>query len=467
MEPGLPAAARALGGLVPPAPGVSRHGGRARRTTPTRCSSETELPEDGLVVYRLRAWPEGEVVRDRVVYGPAFVRAAEAERERARVRERARPWRFLLYPLVGLLPEEEQERLCDRLGLYAVTATLVSGLVEGLLVLLVPVLLARPGPAHGHRGGHDLAGLQPAGAAGLRPGVRGVLPARDRRLGAGRPRLRGAARARRAARAPRPQLRPAHAVGFLGAARPPGRGRRHSPTARSSSAACCRTSRWGGGRRLSAGDDFWSVTPEPPVSRPRPARLRVSPRAARRAAPPGAPPPARPTRPPTPRRCSRGAARVGRAQRGLRVAHQHAPRRSPGARLRPPRRAPRPRVARRLARPGAGSSGALRAELPARAAGRPAGSVPGRASPSGSLIDAARRIARGPPRPLRAEPLPLPAAVGLAPPRAPGLARPPRAEREALAPIGRTSQALESKRFSFCPQRRSTNGSTFGDLHNS
>lgn len=110
--------------------------------------SETELPEDGLFVYRLRAWPEGEVVRDRVVYGAAFVRAAESERQRARGRERARPFRFLLYPIVGLLPEDEQVRLCDRLGLYAVTATLVSGLVEGLLVLLVPVLLARRGPAH-------------------------------------------------------------------------------------------------------------------------------------------------------------------------------------------------------------------------------------------------------------------------------------------------------------------------------
>jgi hypothetical protein len=110
--------------------------------------TETELPEDGLVVYRLRAWPDGEVVRDRVVYGRALVRAAEAERERARLRERARPWRFLLYPVVGLLPEEEQVRLCDRLGLYAVTATLVSGLVESLGALLVLLLLA-----HGVEGG--------------------------------------------------------------------------------------------------------------------------------------------------------------------------------------------------------------------------------------------------------------------------------------------------------------------------
>src|SRR5512141_2709292 len=58
--------------------------------------SETELPEDGLVLYRLRAWPEGEVIRDRVVYGATLVRAAQQERERERVRARVRPWRFLL-----------------------------------------------------------------------------------------------------------------------------------------------------------------------------------------------------------------------------------------------------------------------------------------------------------------------------------------------------------------------------------
>ena len=109
--------------------------------------SETELPEEGLVVYRLREWPEGEVVRDRVVYGPAFVQAAERERERARVREKVRPWRFLLYPLVGLLPEEEQERLSDRLGLYAVTATLVSGLLESAVMLaLLMAALRRSDP---------------------------------------------------------------------------------------------------------------------------------------------------------------------------------------------------------------------------------------------------------------------------------------------------------------------------------
>jgi hypothetical protein len=123
--------------------------------------TETELPEDGLVVYRMRPWPEGEVVRDRVVYAAGFVRAAQAERERAAVRERARPFRFLLYPVVGLLPEEEQVRVGDRLGLYAVTATLVSGLVEGFLILLAPVLLARLGAAHA------IAAVSTAGAFSL------------------------------------------------------------------------------------------------------------------------------------------------------------------------------------------------------------------------------------------------------------------------------------------------------------
>ncbi len=109
--------------------------------------SETELPEDRLVVYRMRHWPEGEVVRDRVVYGEALVRSAQAERELALRRARARPFRFLLYPIVGLLPEEDQVRLSERLGLYAVTATLVSGLVEALVILVVPVLLSQRGPA--------------------------------------------------------------------------------------------------------------------------------------------------------------------------------------------------------------------------------------------------------------------------------------------------------------------------------
>jgi hypothetical protein len=102
---------------------------------------ETETAEG--VAYALRPWPEGEVVRDRVVYGPRLVRSARADRERAATRERVRPYRFLLYPLVGFLPEAEQERAAERLGLYSVTATTVSGLVEAALVFVVVWLVAR------------------------------------------------------------------------------------------------------------------------------------------------------------------------------------------------------------------------------------------------------------------------------------------------------------------------------------
>jgi hypothetical protein len=105
--------------------------------------SEDADGEDGGSCYRLRAWPDGEVYRDRVVYGPAFVRNVEAERQSARLRAAVRPWRFLLYPLVGMLPEEPQQRVCDRLGLYSVTATLVSGLAESASVLSLLALAGR------------------------------------------------------------------------------------------------------------------------------------------------------------------------------------------------------------------------------------------------------------------------------------------------------------------------------------
>jgi hypothetical protein len=95
------------------------------------------------VAYALRPWPEGEVVRDRVVYGPRLVRAARADRERAATRERIRPYRYFLYPLVGFLPQAEQERSADRLGLYSVTASLVSGLIEAALVFVVVWLVTR------------------------------------------------------------------------------------------------------------------------------------------------------------------------------------------------------------------------------------------------------------------------------------------------------------------------------------
>jgi len=226
--------------------------------------SETELPEDGLVVYRLRVWPEGEVIRDRVVYGPAFVRAAEDDRERARVRDKARPWRFILYPVVGLLPEEEQERLCDRLGLYAVTATLVSGLIEAAIVLVVPVLLGRGDAARA------IGAVTTAAAFALL-----ALPGLGRAFGAVFLRETGGSA---------PVLFAFETLRALGALRER-RDRSFGPLTRS--AFWERLGRpdavstepdgtfvfrgllphltWGGGRRLAVGRDFWSVTPEPPA----------------------------------------------------------------------------------------------------------------------------------------------------------------------------------------------------------
>jgi uncharacterized membrane protein len=105
--------------------------------------AEDERPAEGIVVYRLRPWPRGEVARHQVVYGPPLVQAVQQERQRELVRSRVRPWRFFLYPIVGTLPEEQQERVCERLGLYSVTATLVSGLCESLGVLALVALAAR------------------------------------------------------------------------------------------------------------------------------------------------------------------------------------------------------------------------------------------------------------------------------------------------------------------------------------
>ncbi len=225
-------------------------------------TSETELPEDALVVYRLRTWPEGETVRDRVVYGSDFVRAAEAERERARGRERARPLRFVLYPFVGLLPEEQQVRVCDRLGLYAVTATLVSGLVEGLLVLLVPVLLARLGPAQA------IGAVTTSAAFSLL-----ALPAFGRAFSAFFLRETGGSA---------PVVLAFEALGAIGV-----RFSRHDRTILPLTRAAFweRLARpdevtretdgslvyrgllphlgWGGARSLQAGGDYWRVTPEP------------------------------------------------------------------------------------------------------------------------------------------------------------------------------------------------------------
>lgn len=227
--------------------------------------SETELPEDGLVLYRLRRWPDGEVVRDRVVYGGTFVRAAEEERDRARVRERARPFRLLLYPLVGLLPEGPQERLCDRLGLYAVTATLVSGLAESLGML---VLLSLAGRTAEPGGAIALVTLAPGLALFVIPGLGRAFGAVALREVGGSPLVIALHSALRALGTVRERLDrtfvPLTREAFWERLRLPDAVEREADGSLVHRGLLPHLA-WHGGRRLQGGNDFWSVLPLPPV----------------------------------------------------------------------------------------------------------------------------------------------------------------------------------------------------------
>ncbi len=97
----------------------------------------SEEAEGDTVTYGLRPWPPGEVVRQVVAYGPPLVRAAQAERQRVARRNRSAPYRWLLAPLLGLLPEERQARACDAVGLPVGQATLASGAVEAATLYLL------------------------------------------------------------------------------------------------------------------------------------------------------------------------------------------------------------------------------------------------------------------------------------------------------------------------------------------
>ncbi len=183
---------------------------------------------------------------------------------------------------------------------------------------------------------------------------------------------------------------------------------------------------WGGGRRLFVGQDFWSVAPEPPVlSR---GRLVYSYRVEPLGEPvaPGEPGPAAP---PKDAYAEEVLAQVRREWDALNEGFAWLTSMLPAdvqARAFDHRGGPRGRSSRD-GRHGGGHRRprSLRAELPARAAGRPTGPVPG----SARRRARDRRGAADPgdaPGSLRAEPLPLPAALGLAPPGARRLARPPR-----------------------------------------
>jgi hypothetical protein len=221
--------------------------------------SETDVPKRGGVVYRLRAWPEGEVARDRVVYDSSFVRRALAERERARLRSRVAPFRWLFYPLLGLLPEEQQERLADRFGLYAPTATLVSGLAESLVSLwaLARIIAASdPGRAV------SLLLALPVGLVFVLPGLGRAFAALALRETGGSPVLVWAfALARGLAGSYR-----RHDAGFTPLTRSAfwGRLQRQDAIERTAEGLLVYRSllahlSWTGSRRLQSGDDFWSV----------------------------------------------------------------------------------------------------------------------------------------------------------------------------------------------------------------
>lgn len=123
--------------------------------------------EGGATTYRLEAWPADQVIRTQVEYGAELVRAAQDDRARGARARRARPWAWLLSPVVGLLPEARQLRACDRWGLDPGLATLASGVAEAMVVLLaLNMLVARGGEGALVLGGALGLLLLPVGAFG-------------------------------------------------------------------------------------------------------------------------------------------------------------------------------------------------------------------------------------------------------------------------------------------------------------
>lgn len=86
----------------------------------------------GSFLYRLQPWPPDEAVRDRVSYGPAFVREAQAARRRAAAARATGPFLPVIEMLAALLPRPERQPLVDRLDL-----DVVRGAVTGALLSLV------------------------------------------------------------------------------------------------------------------------------------------------------------------------------------------------------------------------------------------------------------------------------------------------------------------------------------------
>ncbi len=104
----------------------------------------TERLEGDRTVYLLSPWPSDQIIRTEISYGPGLIREAQEERRRARVRHLGRRFAWPFYPILGLLPEDHQDAVCERLGLDPATATLTSGLTEAAAV---PLLLSAFRPA--------------------------------------------------------------------------------------------------------------------------------------------------------------------------------------------------------------------------------------------------------------------------------------------------------------------------------
>lgn len=85
------------------------------------------------VVYELRPWPEGQVVRGGFELTPESARRLTAEYRAGRRRQAEAQWAAYFMPFYGLLPGAEQEEIESRYGLAPGRATLLTA---SLLLLL-------------------------------------------------------------------------------------------------------------------------------------------------------------------------------------------------------------------------------------------------------------------------------------------------------------------------------------------
>jgi hypothetical protein len=156
--------------LVPGGGGARSHPGSAVLVGRDTFEVVAEEPgPSGAVRYRLDLWPRDQAMRDRVVYGPRFVRAAIEERRR-RGRERwAGPAlglvRRLLEVAVALLPAPERTAIADRLTLDPVRGTVLLLLLQlgaGSLIWVAGFVASQQARLEAQAGEHTRAGRGPS-----------------------------------------------------------------------------------------------------------------------------------------------------------------------------------------------------------------------------------------------------------------------------------------------------------------